>query len=514
MFRAAIVLYVLCIFALVASYFAVSAVDVGAAMYLQAPPTLQADAPNAARGIVMDAPTGRLYAHAKTTFRIGSTVVGEAETASHGYLHATLRPPASLAGDQKLSVEVDHPGVEELGAEVPTTINTGPERFVWPAGTTRVTDEKESVLAAWDGGLKVLMIPPDGQIARGLPSVAYLLLVDAETEAPVSGTLTVTKIEGMLEKAIPTTLTTDELGLVKLPVAAATSVRLTITATQGERTGTGTVRLNTVPSQFSIDPHQLLAIPGQPYKANVSTLHRSGGILVDLYDGDRWANADAFGIGPQGAGVQVIVPQDVRGPIVAIQVYQDLFDAGTAWDSRWVAIAPSGSPAECRAAVGTVLALHETHSKLYAKWASHAKSIPALDAQFKIGRCDHWLEAALLAIPHSFVPAPLLMNTQRDDRAELEAWRDGVQRKLMFATAGVLLVGFAYVLLLVLQGLRRREHQSQTMRELELETASADELAQPARIDLERLVLVVQTVIIVLTLFTFGASLLMLLSWM
>lgn len=515
--RIALALYVLCIFALVASYFAVSGADLGAAMYLQAPSKLQADLPNAARGIVMDAPTGRLYVEADTQFTIEATQIGNAATAGHGHLHALLRPPEALAGPRKLDVTIDHPLIDEpFAGQADVHVEAGPQPFVWPPGTSRVSDEKEAVPTEWEGELEVKVIPPDGQIPRGLPSAVYLLLVDRETQAPVSGTIQVTKLEGMLEKGAPAEpITTDEMGLVKLPLTATTNARLTITATQDARTGQGTVRFTSVASQFSLAPQQLLAVPNQPVRAHVTSLHRSGGILVDLYDGGRWAAADAFGISPSGAGVQIVVPEDVQGPLVRMQVYQDLFDAGTAWDARWLVTAPTASPDECRVALRTVLELHQTHSERYARWATHARQIPDSDDRFRAGRCEQWLEAALLAVPHSFVPAPMLLNTQKGDREKLEQWKKQVQSRLIVATAGVLFVGFALVLLLVLQGLARREQTAHALREVHLETASEAELAEdPGGVDLDRLVIVTQTIIIVLTLFTFGASLLMLLSWM
>lgn len=513
MFRGAIGLYVVSIFALVAGYFAVSTMDLESAMYLQASSTLQADTSNAARGIVMDVPTGRLYTNAKTTFAIGNTPIGSASTASHGHLHAELRPPASLAGPQKMTVTVTHPAIEEFRMDADIDVVAQPPPFVWPKATSRLVDEKKSTDAIWTGELRVMAIPPEGEIPRGLPAVAYFLLVDAATNAPVRGTLQITKLEGMVEKALPTELTTDDLGLVKVSVTAATSLRFTIEASAGERKGSGTVRLSTVPSQFSVAPTSLVAVPGQPLTAQVTTLHRSGGILVDLYDGERWAAADAFGVGPSGAGVRVTVPADARGPLVRLQVYQDLFDAGSAWDAQWLVVGPSAAPNSCPAALDKVLALLETNSERFAGWAKAARAIaqgPAASA-----RCGHWLQASLLAVPPQFVPAPLLLNTQQGDREELEGWRDEVQRVLIVATALVLLIGFGIVMLLVLQGLARRQQQVDTVRELELELATDEDLASPLpRVDLDRWVLIVQTTIIVLTLFTFGASLLMLLTWM
>lgn len=516
LFRGAIGLYVACIFVLVASHIAVSGMDIGAAMYLQAPRTLVAGMPTAARGLVMDAPTGRIYTDAPTSFRIGRDVVGVASTASHGHLHAQLQPQPGHVGAQRLQIDVKHPAVEDLEIAADVDVRAEPPPFRWPeAATSRLTDEKKSTPAAWEGALEVVTIPADGEVPRGLPTRVYLLLRDRQTGAPVQGTITLTKTEGIVERPLPEVSRTDELGLVRLDFTATTSVRLTLSAHDGDRTGSGTVRFSSVASQFALEPTQLWVLPEQAVQAGVATLHRSGGILVDLYDGDRWVAADAFGIGPRGAGVRVVAPPQAQGPLLRLQVYQDLYEAGAAWDARWLVLTRGTGLDACTAGLRAVLELHRAQSGAAAQWAGHALESSALAGPIGMARCEAWLEAALLAVPHRFVPAPLLLNTQQVDRSELERWRADVQTKLLVATSSVLLVGFAFVLLFVLQGLGRRQAQAAELYAVELETAADEEVPAPApRVDLERVVLIVQTAIIVLTLLSFGASLVTLLTWL
>jgi hypothetical protein len=120
----------------------------------------------------------------------------------------------------------------------------------------------------------------------------------------------------------------------------------------------------------------------------------------------------------------------------------------------------------------------------------------------------------LLAVPHHFEPSPLLVNTQADDREELDTWRQRVQGRLMVATGGVLFVGFAFVLLLVMQGMQRSRRHADALMEVELETIEDGEELSHQGFDVGKALVVMQVVIIVATLFTFGASILMLLSFM
>ncbi len=515
----AIGLYVLCIFALISGYFAVSTMDIQVSMYLQAPARLPLDRPTAARGLVMNAPTGRLFVDATTRFLLGEELIGEAATASHGHLHATLEPDGVSPGPTDLHIEVDHPQIEEFAVDTPVAVVEAPEPMGWPQRTSRRTDDGHQADGEWEGKLRVEVVPTDGEVPRGLPTTLYLRLTDAESGAPVRGTIAIEKVEGMSEGELPSTVRTDRLGLARVPMTPVTSQRWTLSAqARGEDgadlAGTGTVDIHTVASQFSLRMQQSIAVPGQPVDGIVRSLHRSGGMLVDLYDGNHWVYADAFGIAPKEFGVRVIVPDEPREELLRVQVYQDLFGAGKAWDSRWLVRGESASPDACPGALKTVLTALAEHDEPSRRWASNILESGLLDDPTRTARCDRWLEAALLAVPHHFEPSPLLVNTQADDREELDTWRQRVQGRLMVATGGVLFVGFAFVLLLVMQGMQRSRRHADALMEVELETIEDGEELSHQGFDVGKALVVMQVVIIVATLFTFGASILMLLSFM
>src|SRR5690606_25616155 len=113
------------------------------------------------------------------------------------------------------------------------------------------------------------------------------------------------------------------------------------------------------------------------------------------------------------------------------------------------------------------------------------------------------LEAALLAVPAHFEPAPILINSQRGDREKLAAWREQWQTQIIAATSAVLLIGFLFVILLVLQGTARAQRQRELLREVELETAEESELAEAPSFDAERWLVVLRAVIMILSIFTF-----------
>ncbi len=519
--RAAIGVYVATIFTLVAAYFAVSTADIDIALYLQAPSTLVAGEPTASRGIVMNAPTGNLFVDAVTTFEVQGQQVGKATTEPNGHLHAKLEPAAGTTGRVPLRIKIEHAAFDPILIEKEVEVAEA-TTWTWPAATSRMAEGPSEPNDDWTGDLRVRMLPSNREIPRGLPSTSYLLLTDAEGR-PVRGTIAIDKIEGMLEGDAPVAFQTDQLGLAPLELVPMTTMKWSITATQAGaegsepvRTGTGSLRIETVPSQFSMRPTQLLAAPGQPVEAVVHSLHRSGGILVDLYHDGRWVDAAAFGMAPDQSGVRAIVPDGVeQGGVVRMQVYKDIFTSENAWDSRWLAVAPDQRPDRCTDAARNTFRLVADRDEKVGPWAKAVLEGGQLDDPRRAaGRCSRWLEAALLAVPQHFEPSPILVNSQKDDREELDVWRKRWQSQLLVATTSVLVIGFLFVLLLVLQGTARAQRQRALIEEVHLETATDDDLEEPQSFDAERWLVVIRSIIMVLAIFTFGASLLMLLSWM
>ena len=472
----------------------------------------------------MNAPTGKLFVDAVTTFAIDGVEVGQAKTQSHGHLHAQLEPPVNLVGTRKLDIVVRHPQIEAFRTSVDVEIVRPGEAAAWPEATSRRSEGARTTEEEWEGELRVRLLPTNGELPRGLSSVAYLLLTDAEGK-PVQGAIKFEKVEGMLDGELAREYRTDALGLAQIELTPVTSLKIEVAATDADgppeaadsapRTGEGSLWVDAVVSQFSMRPTQSLAVPGLPVEALVSSLHRSGGVLVDLYESGRWVAADAYGIAPNVSGVRAVVPEDVRADVVRMQVYQDLFEQGTAWDVRWFARAPSQAPSQCSAALGRVLAVLASNDSTVKSWAASvlAEGV-ATDPARAAGRCSLWLEAALRAMPVHFEPSPILVNSQQTDRDELDAWREQMQSKLIVATTLVLVVGFLFILLLVLQGVQRSQRHAALIREVEIETASDSQLTDAPSFDVEKWLVALRSAIVILTIFTFGAALIMLLGWL
>lgn len=505
LFRLAVALYVVCVFALIGSYIAISAVRAGPSIFVQTPQTLFVNRPNAARGVMIDSSTGHRVFGAKAAFAIDGDVIGAGTTKGRGHLHATLTP--TQPGTQ-LDIAIDHGVAEPFTADAPVEVEAGAPIFTWPEGTSRHGHDELPTSRPWEGPFRVQVLPKDGEVPRGLPVVAYLLVTAAESGAPVEVDVTVSKVEGILED-LPQSGRTDALGLMRLPMRAMSSARLTLDLTASESTSTGTVRINTVASQYALEPQQLLVVRGQPVQAVVHSLHRSGGVLADLYDGQHWVSGDAFALAPDGAGVSLVAPTQLDTPLVRLQVYGDMFTAGNAWDSRWLMPGKSDLAGRCVDALNDALQLHQAQNPDLATWAAAALALPSVQQS---AGCERRLEAALLAIPPEFVTPHTRFNTKQAADDALEAWRTGLQQRLLTATIGALLVGLCVVILFVLQGFARREEQAAALREVELETAEGDRL-QP-RIDFERWLLITQSIFVLLTLITFGASVVMLMTWM
>lgn len=509
-FRVAVGLYVLCVFVLVGGYIAVSAVELRPSIFVQTPETLVAGRDNGTRGIVLHSQNGQRLIGAHATWSINGATIGEGETRAGGYVHAALAP--SEATTSQLHVRVLDGAFDPIEVDADVVVAASAAPFAWPEGDSRLSDEKPTS-HPWEGALRVRVIPAGAEVPRGLQSTVYLLVTDAETHEPVQAEVAITKVEGLLE-GLARSAQTDTLGLARFELRAMSSARLTLTVTDTAPDGTprtteGTVRIHSVASQYALQPQQLMVLRGKPVNATVQSLHRSGGLLADLYDGQHWVRAAAFGITADGAGVQLNAPDVLDAPLVRLQVYGDLFTAGNAWDSRWLVPSKGNGPLDCFDALHDVLRLHQSQNTELAGWASAALQV---EDRSSTTRCAQQLEAALLAVPPEFVVPHARFNTRKAEQDELEAWRADVQTHMLAATVGVLLVGFFIVLLFVAQGLRRREQQAASLREVELESSDLDRL--PPKFDFDRLILVIQSLFVLFTLLTFGASLVMLMTWM
>lgn len=546
--RAAIVLYVLGLAALIGVYVGVSLLQVEHAAYIQGQPTLEKGRPNAMRGVVLDAPTGQFVrgASIEVTLVDGayesdetlaalleqpSEVVAKAQTAPSGHVHLEAEPPEDWqAGEQAVVVRANGSGIEDFRTGAPISVEErSAARDYWPARTDRLPkDDRRRTDAARDseGPVRIDILPADGRVSRGLKSEVFVRTTDRETGKPVSTELVFEKAEGMLAGELPKTLRTDELGLARLDVVAMTDQTWTLaTKIAGEDAEASTAKLHvtTVPTQVALEMNEPLAVRGEPADGVVYSLFQSGGVMVDLYNGGDWVDAAAFGIRPDRSGVRAKVPALAEdGLLYRVQVYKSIYDAGGAWDVEYLVAADARS-----------LDAYQQAAEKLAEYVAERTDDPYFDALaasdvFVVtadkAKLRRWIDAMLEAVPRHFDAPPLLINSQKAAREKLEAWKESVKDDLMILTAIALLIGLAVVGYLVMMGIKSYRAQNQMLRDVEFEMSLDDESDEAySQLDQTQLdksineanwVAGLQIFIVVATLVFFTLGILLLLSYL
>lgn len=519
--KPAIVVYVLLLAGIVAAYIGISTLDIETSAYVTGPQTLQREKPNAIRGFVLDAPTGRMIRDARLNFSLTrqggdeEIELGRGITGRSGYVHTTLKVD-ELDGSYVLSAAIDTTQLSDTHI-----VRSDPFEFApsgspeWPVATSRLSkgedDWKSSVDDAFEGDLEVLALPGDGELVRGLRNTVWLRMTHKESGEPVEGEIVLEKVEGSSAEPLKKTHKTDALGLVSLQVEPIGAHRWTLALKSRDGLeGRGKVAFTTVPAQFSIELQNPVVVPGEKLRGNVHTLYRRGGFMVDLYDPDHWIAASAFGITNNSGGFEVDVPKEVDSSVVRVQIYESVFDPGRAWDSRYVARLDDGSTAGCREGFRRILdtlAKHEPDT--WSVWA--AATEPQID-HLNLARCHDRIEALLMAYPRRFDPPKLWINSQQDDRAELETWKADVKSGLLLAVIIALLIGLANILAVVFSSMATSSRQRAMM---QAEILDFDgELVSLDGAGIERLAHAARIVIVVGTLILFGIGVVMVLTFL
>lgn len=522
--KLAIVVYVLLLVGIVGAYIGIATLDIENSAYITGPKTLVANQPNALRGFVLDAPTGRMIRGAKANFELVAggerSAIGEATSERHGYFHASVEPAAE-ASDAKLAVTIRSPRFDEpYQAEVPIDVEASRSgRGPFPKFDSRLPtakrDWRKHLKTEFDGELQVDAFPPNGELVRGLSNTVWLRLTRKQDGAPVRGTIVLEEISGQSAEPLRKTHETDELGFVPITFKPIGSHRWTVRAqvALGEepQLGTGELAFTTVPAQFSMSMRNHVVAPGDVVTGMVDTLYRSGGFMVDLHDPDHWIGAEAYGIANNQGGFQVQVPRTEPGTagLFRVQVYESVFQPGNAWDSRYVLHADEPGSASCRDALDGLL--DELARQEPAHWGRYRETVE-LPATMQLHECNEWAAALLASLPRSFTAPTMLVNTQQSDRAELEEWKDDVQAILLIAVIIALLIGLATILVVVFSSSAESARQRGLM---EAEMADFDEeFISMSGAKLERLAHGMRIVIIVGTLILFGVGVVLILSFL
>ncbi len=547
--KAAIALYVVCLVALIVAFVSVSLMKVERAAYIQGPSALEKGRPNAMRGVLLDAPSGRFLTDTDVDLSLiagahrapmspeelakSSTIaIATGRTAASGHVHMRARVPTDTKpGGYTLLLRAE--GAQAKGFQTTRSVRVV-ERSVpadyWPERTERLpqgSDAKDAkTLEKSQGPVRIDILPDDGRISRGVASEVYLRASDRHTGEPVSVRVDFDKAEGMGTGKLPASVHTDKLGLVRVPVEAmgdqtwTLSTHTATNASKGaadpsEPTSSVTVHLTTVPTQVSVQMNDVLAVAGEPLDGVVHSLFRSGGVMVDLYNADDWVDAAAYGIRPDQSGIRVRVPRlDKRAPLYRVQVYRSLYNPGGAWDIEYLVASDGRSLDDYQKAATTLSALLAKHTDdAYFDWLARS------DVFATAGRDElrRWIGAMLRAVPRHLDRPSALINSQKADRDRLDAWKAGVKSDLMLLTAVALLIGMAVVVYLVILGVRSYRKQNQLLRDVEFEM-SMDEADAEASSELDKtigqanLVAGLQIFIVMATLVFFMLGLLLLFS--
>lgn len=583
---AAIGLYILCVAGLISGYLWVSLAKVKYAAFLRAEPELEVGRPLAGRGQIIDAYLGRPLTRGEVVFGLAKrpedalqeepevttdlldaealgaqdaddeiSFWGETQIEPGGLFHVDAELPSELTpGVYELSMRAKiradqrDPQAEESYLVRRNIRVRAPDdaQDYWPNQTPRLRPDAKNPIKkpvqSSEGPIQIDLLPADAQVPRGLNSTVYLRTTRRDSGEPVSVEVSFDKEEGLNEGTSPASITTDELGLARLEISAATDLLWTVSTGQPpdddegededsgadepdeERSDWGKARLlvATVPAQFSLRLNQVLAAPGAEVTGRVDSLYREGGLMVDLYKNSAWVGARAWGVGADGSGVQMKIPpaeasalgEEDAPQFYRVQVYRSTFAVGSAWDVGYLLSTPDDSLSSYQRGAHA-LARHLASRADDAYFQQLADS-DALKTHPDRAKLKLWTAALLQAMPrHLDIQAPLL-DTRESGQAELDQKIAEVQARLKLLTAATLLIGLLVVLYLVLMGIRGYQLQQRMLEDVALETLASDdpdEAAQLINPALERWAVGAQIAVVIGALCLFVFALLMLLSY-
>ncbi|TXD36057.1 hypothetical protein FRC98_13100 [Lujinxingia vulgaris] len=381
-------------------------------------------------------------------------------------------------------------------------------------------DDRRAPLTAEDptSPLTLQIGPTDGELVRGLPDTLGLRVMERASGQPLRAHLDITLERGLTQAPLKSSLTTDALGLAALPINALTELTLKITATpldnSDDAPSTFTLRLPTVAAQFAIDMPRPYVVAGQPVEGAVSTILTDSPFMTDLFAGSSMIAASAFGSSKNAGGFTLPTPEaDAIGPLARVQVYQSFFGAGDAWDIAHLLVLNDGSPQTLRETTSLLLDyLHTNHPDehwdVYRDLFTPPHS-PSVDTPERIAPL---IRFALSRLPRDFQSPQPLLNTREEDRRELEAWKDDLQRDLYHMMIVVLLVGLLIVAYFALLGVRRLRREKSLLAEIDLELDAPLTDNSDARI--EDLVTLFQAFIVFATIALFGLGIILVVSYL
>ncbi len=563
--RAVLGVYVALLFATIAVYIGLSTLDVHTAGYFRGASELERGRPNAVRGVILNARTGKFRREVEVAFwlrergsggesgdeweahdvpppgSLGRDPLAEARPGPGGLVHTVLQVPEAVeAGDYELVVRADGPGIDAFSAATPVTVAAASDEIErWLPAVSRVSDPErrqevaDGPVVDRQGDLAVDLLPPDGEAPRGLPTEMHLVTYDAETGEPVEAAVTFEETEGLGQWGqtadLPDRVETDAMGVAPVSVEAAGGQEWTVSAeelgggdTSELRRGEATFEIHTVASQLSLSLERPYVGPRGRLRGRVYTLFVGDELLVDLYRGAEWLMPTSFALEGRSGRFE-FEPTGVEPSeewLYRLQLSRDFYGAGEAWDAAHLVALEEVDESALREALGRTAELVAGHrdESPYFRYVAEGGTISQIAATRT--QLEGWLTAYLEALPRHFARPGTLFNTQERDRERLEAWADELQSDLLIVIVIAFVGGFAVLAYVIVVGVRRtREHDRQLRAvddELAVGEAENGEGVEPESGGGlgERLQAVLLGLVGVATLVMFALGLILLLSYM
>ncbi|MFB6264609.1 MAG: hypothetical protein ABEL76_13435 [Bradymonadaceae bacterium] len=546
--KVVITLYGIAIAGLAATYIGVSTREVPTAAYIRGERRLRPGETFALRGAILNAPRGTFRRDVSVSVRLGTGEAGdpgrttrlvELQPSSNGTFSTAVRVPGDWPpGAASLVFEVRGSDIERFRASTRVDVRNRDEgEAYWPEASSRLDDsDRREELAGGpvveqSGPVAIDVLPPDGEVVRGLESRLYLRTVRADDGEPVSCRVRVLETEGAGDWSsggdLPDTLRTDAMGLTEIAVTLPGGQRWRLSADRcrgldaaaPSPAGRATLRIHTVPAQFSVDLASSLARPGRRLGADVRKLISSGGFYVDLYGDGSWMAAERVETNQSGELLRVAVPQTFDGRLIRLQVHDALFESGGSWAVDHAVRADGRTDRErLRNALRTTATMvAERRDAPY--YDRLRQRIGSAAEDRSIEELRRWLDALLEAVPRRFDAGDVLLNTQKEDREELADWKRHRQNELMYLLVAALFGAAALLAWVVARGLGEQRAHARRLREIDDELAGEAEGAEGAETPKwgelemrERLSILSMGVVAFVTLVLFGFGLVLVLS--
>lgn len=451
-------------------------------------------------------------------------------TKADGFAHVNLRVPDIAPGAAKWHVVLEPIGMDAQFVDIdvelvapdppdPMAPWTDAAAEIVAAPRAPVEEADAGQPKAMPDGVEVSLVSESHTATDGLRSVLFVSTTDRATGAPVAATVDLELVKGMIDGEAPAQVRTNGGGLAALSLTPIGAQQWRATAhrgVEGEVPDIVEIAVDSDLKQYSLIFANPVWDVGEPLEVGVRTLHRSGGVYTDVYQGGRWRFGQVTGIGGGRSGVVIgesVAVRPTRGvDLVEVQTYGQALQPAAACEARYVAVPAVGmSPRD----ILEVLLDRAASAGLHESSARALKDSPWLQTATNrevYAQISYWL-ALLQPVkrdPH------LLLDTQGGERTRLadekETFRSSITWLLLVSGGFGLLVVLALV---VFNLLTVRQRSQQMVAELaNVDLPDVDEIGEPLAeaTNLARMQGIVQLVFLFVIIALFFAAIVILLQ--